>query len=69
MKNRYLLLGLALLLAAQPVSAYIDPGAGSFIWQMLIGIVLGAAFMLKMYWQKIKTFFKKRSEKENDEKE
>jgi hypothetical protein len=58
MKERYLLIGLVVLLIPQPVSAYLDPGVGSFIWQMLIGLVLGAVFMLKIYWQKIKSYFK-----------
>jgi len=59
MKKRYLFLLLVVLLVTQPASAYLDPGTGSFIWQMLIGIVLGTAFMLKMYWQKTKSSFKK----------
>jgi len=57
MKQPIFFLLVVVLLATQPASAYLDPGAGSFIWQMLIGIVLGAAFMLKMYWQKAKSFF------------
>lgn len=59
MKKCYLLIGLAVLLISQPASAYLDPGAGSLIWQMLIGIVLGAAFLLKMYWQKTKALFRR----------
>ena len=58
MKKRYLFLLFVVLLVTQPASAYLDPGTGSFIWQMLIGIVLGAAFMLKMHWQKTKSSFK-----------
>jgi hypothetical protein len=53
--SRYLILGLvAVLIATQPASAYLDPGAGSFYWQMLIGIVLGTGFMVKIYYNKIK---------------
>ena len=39
--------------------AYIDPGTGSFVVQMLIAAVLGAFFALKMYWQRLRTFFSK----------
>jgi hypothetical protein len=39
-----------------PAFAYLDPGAGSFMLQMLIASILGAAFTLKMYWLKIKFF-------------
>ena len=58
MKERYLLLGLVILFMQQPVSAYLDPGTGSLIWQMAIGILLGATFMLNKYWQEIKVRFK-----------
>jgi len=58
-KKRYLFLFLLVVLfVTQPVSAYLDPGTGSFIWQMMIGFVLGSIFMLKIYWQKIKSFYK-----------
>lgn len=60
MRERYWLLGLAMLIIVQPVSAYLDPGTGSFIWQMMIGIALGAGFMLKVYWQKLKASLRKR---------
>lgn len=54
--NLFLLLGL--FLTTQPAYAYLDPGAGSFLWQMLIGLGLGATFMLKTYLRKAKTSFK-----------
>ena len=37
--------------------AYIDPGTGSYILQIVIGGVLGAAFALKVYWKKVKFYF------------
>ena len=36
--------------------AYIDPGTGSYIFQTIIAIIVGASFTLKIYWKKIKTF-------------
>lgn len=65
MKRCYLLIGLSVLFMSQPASAYLDPGAGSLIWQMLIGIVLGAAFLVKMYWQKTKALFSRTKNDEN----
>ena len=38
-------------------SAYLDPGTGSFLFQTVIAVVLGAAFTLKTYWQRVKGFF------------
>ena len=41
----------------QPVSAYLDPGFGSMVWQMIAAVVFAAAFTVKIYWQKLKNFF------------
>lgn len=39
--------------------AYLDPGSGSFIFQMLIAAIVGGLFVIKLYFNKIKAFFKK----------
>ena len=36
--------------------AYIDPGSGSFILQILLGLILGSLFALKMFWRNVKYF-------------
>ena len=42
---------------SQNAYAYLDPGTGSYIFQVLIATFIGALFTIKMYWQKIKNFF------------
>lgn len=37
-------------------TAYLDPGSGSFLLQLLLGGLLGLAFVLKTYWRQFKTF-------------
>jgi len=37
-------------------SAYLDPGTGSYIFQIIVAGILGALFTVKLYWNKIKTF-------------
>jgi uncharacterized membrane protein YfcA len=39
--------------------AYIDPGTGSYLLQLLIGALLGALFAIKVFWRKIKNVFQK----------
>lgn len=41
---------------AGPVHAYLDPGTGSYITQLLIGLLLGSAYLGRVYWRKIKTY-------------
>jgi len=40
--------------------AYLDPGSGSIIIQMLVGTLVGVGIVLKLYWQKFKMKFLKR---------
>jgi len=46
---------------------YLDPGSGSFILQLVISSFLGAVFIVKAYWQKIKGFFRNRTTKKGDD--
>ncbi|MEE9554352.1 MAG: hypothetical protein V3W18_08660 [candidate division Zixibacteria bacterium] len=38
--------------------AYLDPGTGSFIFQTILAVVLGSLFALKVFWKRIRLFFK-----------
>ena len=39
--------------------AYLDPGTGSYVLQIIIAGLLGVSFTLKLYWGKIKNLFSK----------
>ena len=56
-----LLAVLASLLMVREAHAYLDPGAGSYIVQILIAGLFGALFMLKVFWVRIMGFFSKGS--------
>lgn len=56
-KNLLIINVILLLWSIQDAYAYIDPGTGSYIIQMMIGGLLGAAFALKIYWKKVKAYF------------
>jgi hypothetical protein len=36
--------------------AYLDPGTGSVLFQVLAGAVLASLFAVKMFWYRIKVF-------------
>ena len=40
--------------------AYLDPGSGSFIIQMLLAGLLGIGVGVRIYWKKIVAFFSKK---------
>lgn len=37
--------------------AYLDPGTGSFLLQLLLATSLGGLFLIKTFWKRIKAFF------------
>lgn len=46
-----------LLLMAQPAHAYLDPGTGSMLLQVLLGGVAAIGVGLKLYWHKLCAMF------------
>ena len=55
MKTVFILL--ASLVLAPPVHAYLDPGSGSMMIQLLLAGAAGAAVALKIFWRRLLTFF------------
>jgi len=45
-----------LLVAEVPAHAYIDPGSGSYVFQILVGALAGAAVTMKLFWRRIVAF-------------
>ena len=61
------------LLLAKPVHAYVDPGTGSYVLQLVLAFIFGGLFGIKLYWKKIKNFIanifsRKADIKDEDEK-
>jgi len=54
------------MLLPQTAFAYLDPGTGSYIFQVLVATLIGGLFTVKMYWQKIKNFFISRFSKKQE---
>lgn len=52
-----LILILSLGTLSQPAYAYLDPGTGSIILQLLLGGFAGALVIGRLYWQRIKALF------------
>lgn len=42
-----------------PLLQYLDPGSGSLIIQMVLAAVLGIGVAARIYWKKIRSWFKK----------
>ncbi len=59
MKKASLLLVLYFVwLSETQVDAYLDPGSGSMLVQLLLGGVAGAAVIVKLGWQRFRDMFR-----------
>ena len=60
-KNHIMIIVIMLVysLSIQPAYAYLDPGTGSYMLQILIAGVLAFFFFAKSFFYKVKTFFQK----------
>jgi hypothetical protein len=52
-----LLICWCVLFAERPVLAYLDPGSGSMLLQVLLGGVAGVAVIAKLYWGRLLSLF------------
>jgi hypothetical protein len=65
---RILFLVALLFIVPRPVHAYLDPGTGSYVAQILIATLLGGAVAFKSSWVKIKDALTgKKGKKNTDE--
>ena len=55
----FLLLALLVLMTPRDAAAYIDPGAGSMILQLLLGGVAGILVIGKLYYRRLLAFFRR----------
>ena len=51
-----------LAMTATAAHAYLDPGTGSMILQIVLGGVAGLMVVGKLYWAKFTSFFSRRSD-------
>lgn len=49
--------------------AYLDPGSGSLILQLILAAILGGLFVLRSYWTKIRDGVRNLFSRQQDEEE
>jgi hypothetical protein len=62
-KARILLVIYFVWMSQAQVEAYLDPGSGSMLVQLLLGGVAGAAVIMKLGWERFKDMFRSSSAK------
>jgi len=59
--NAMIFVTILLLASTGTAYAYVDPGTGSYVIQLLIAGLAGIAFAIKIYWGRIKGLFSRSS--------
>ena len=52
-----LTVAVALGLGATPAHAYLDPGTGSYVFQMVAAALVSVGFLARAYWHRLRGFF------------
>ena len=52
-----------LILISKEAYAYLDPGTGGLILNLIIGAIAGILIFISVSWQRINNFFKKKLKK------
>ena len=56
------LVGLLLLVFERPAAAYLDPGSGSMLLQVLLGGFAAVGVALRLYWGRISELFSRKQQ-------
>ncbi len=63
----HVLLSVLVLPAASRPPAYLDPGSGSFLLQLLLAGILGGLFAVRAFWGRLKNKISRKDESDQDE--
>jgi len=57
----FMAIGIVVLVPAT-ASAYVDPGSGGLVIQVVIGAIVGVGVTCKLYWSRIRSFFSRQKD-------
>jgi hypothetical protein len=63
--NTFALLAASYITFHHKLCAYLDPGTGSIVFQVIVAGLCGGLLVIKLFWGKIKIFFKSLVSKSN----
>ncbi len=62
--SKFLIILLSLSLTPLSVGAYLDPGTGSFLIQIAVGMIASGAYLARVFWSRIISFFSRKKSNE-----
>lgn len=57
MKAVFVMIVILFIVSSDEAYAYLDPGTGSYMLQIIIAGIVSVLFSLKMFWRRIVDFF------------
>jgi hypothetical protein len=58
--------GFLFLFLPKKAYAYLDPGSGSYLIQIIVASIAGLTYLIKLNWRKIKSRFSSKGKEENE---
>lgn len=55
----HMILRLSTEIVRSNILAYLDPGSGSYLLQLLVAAALGGLLLLRLYWAKVRSFVRR----------
>jgi len=57
MKTVFVAIAILMIVWSSDAQAYLDPGTGSYMLQIVIAGIVSALFTIKMFWRRVVDFF------------
>ena len=67
LKRVFLFMTIVIVGYGEPAQAYLDPSTGSMLLSALIGMFATLGLVVKTYWYKLKSLFRKTTQEQNKE--
>ncbi len=62
----FICFSLFVLVWVDDAQAYIDAGTASMVFQSLVAAIVGGLFIIRTYWDKLKSFFSRKKDIQSD---
>lgn len=53
------------LVTISPAAAYLDPGSGSLVFQVVVGGLMAGSLAVKVFWRRIASLFKRKETRDD----
>lgn len=53
------------VIVISPAGAYLDPGSGSLVFQVVVGALMAVSLAIRLFWRRIVSLFRRKESRDN----